>query len=303
MTRARVAWWRPEPRHWRSLLFALGVFAALPASLQAQDAGARAEVRRLAWLGSWLAETSGLVASRAHPGILWSHNDSGNPPELFAIDTLGQRRARFELTGLENRDWEDLALGPCPAGTCLYLADTGDNGEDDPSVRVYRFPEPDPSRPTAVRGIERVVVRYPDRPRDVEAMFVGPDTSVHLVTKGRQSPVAHYQVPAAAWHSGAEAIAEPRPITTGIFQGALITGAALAPDGRTVAILTYRDLHRMRLEEGGALVWTTPAPACSLHNRLPQAEAVTWVDERTVLVSSEQRLLTRAQVTVIRCPW
>jgi hypothetical protein len=35
---------------------------------------------------SELDEASGLAASRLHPGILYSHNDNGDSPRLFAID-------------------------------------------------------------------------------------------------------------------------------------------------------------------------------------------------------------------------
>lgn len=281
--------------------FLLALLLVFPGALPAQYTAPPLDVRRLASLDGRLAETSGLVASRRHPGILWSHNDSGNTPELFAIDTAGVVRARFAIPGIVNRDWEDLALGPCPQGTCLYLADTGDNGEDDAAVTIYRFPEPDPARPGAIRRTAQAVLRYPDRPRDVEAIFVAPDTTVHLLGKGLQSPVAHYRIPATAWRSRDTVLAEPRPITPGIFRGKLVTGAALAADGQTVAILTYRDVHRMRLQADGALVWEAPTPACDLEDRLPQAEAVTWLDDATLLLTSEQRLLTKAQLLWLRC--
>lgn len=289
-----------RPQCGRSTLL-LALLLTVPRVLPAQQAAPAPDARRLAWLDNVLAETSGLVASRAYRGILWSHNDSGNDCMLFAIDTTGTVRARFTLAGVQNRDWEDLALGPCPRGTCLYLADTGDNGENDATVTVYRFPEPNPGRPATIRRLEEVVLRYPDRPRDVEAVFVSPDTVVHLVSKGLRSPVAHYRIPAAAWRMRDTVIAEPHAITTGIFRGKLVTGAALAPDGRTVAILTYRDVHRMRLMPDGTLVWEAPTPACDLEDRLPQAEAVTWLDEAILLLSSEQRLLTKAQLLGLRC--
>lgn len=291
-----------KPHRGRSnRLLGLLFITITPAALPAQYTAPPHEATRLAWLENTLAETSGLVASRRHPGVFWNHNDSGNDPILFAIDTTGAVRARFTLSGIRNRDWEDLALGPCPQGTCLYLADTGDNGEDDAVVTLYRFAEPNPGRPGTIRQVERLVIRYPNRPRDVEAVFVAPDSAVHLVSKGLQSPVAHYRIPAAAWRSRDTVLAEPRPITPGIFRGKLITGAALAADGQTVAILTYRDVHRMRLQPDGALVWDAPTLACDLEDRLPQAEAVTWLDDATLLLTSEQRLLTKAQLLRLRC--
>src|SRR5205085_6750727 len=81
-----------------------------------------------------LRESSGVAVSREHPGILWTFNDSDNPPYLFATDTLGGDRGTFEVAGAENVDWEAMALAPCASGSCVYLADTGDDLERRSSV-------------------------------------------------------------------------------------------------------------------------------------------------------------------------
>lgn len=36
-----------------------------------------------------ISESSGLVASRTHDGVFWTHNDSGDAPRIFAIDRSG----------------------------------------------------------------------------------------------------------------------------------------------------------------------------------------------------------------------
>ena len=78
--------------------------------------------------------------SRAQPGVLWSHNDSGDGPNLNAIDQSGRLLAIVPVANAVARDWEDIASGPCPSsllastapdGTtqtsgCLYLADIGE---------------------------------------------------------------------------------------------------------------------------------------------------------------------------------
>src|SRR2546425_2345850 len=61
-----------------------------------------------------LIESSGVAVSHAHPGVLWSHNDSGDGPYLYATDLTGADRGRVLVSGAENEDWEDMALGPCP---------------------------------------------------------------------------------------------------------------------------------------------------------------------------------------------
>lgn len=43
-------------------------------------------------------EASGLVSSRRNPGVLWTHNDSGQPL-LYAFGTDGKLRGRVSVTG------------------------------------------------------------------------------------------------------------------------------------------------------------------------------------------------------------
>jgi hypothetical protein len=81
--------------------------------------------------GPRLIESSGVAVSHAYPGVLWTHNDSGDGPYLYATDLRGTDRGALLVPGAQAIDWEDMSLGPCPprvnADTCIYLADTGDN--------------------------------------------------------------------------------------------------------------------------------------------------------------------------------
>ena len=141
-------------------------------------------------------ESSGVAVSRAHAGIFWTHNDSGDSI-LFAVDAQGRTAGRVRLAGAAVEDLEDLAAAPCPGGgNCLYAADIGDNDAERPSVTVYRIPEPAPgaaeSAPaTAIR------LRYPDGAHDAEALFVH-GGAIHIVTKGESGPIAIYRAPADA---------------------------------------------------------------------------------------------------------
>jgi hypothetical protein len=133
-----------------------------------------------------LPELSGMVASRRHPGVYWAHNDSNNDGTLFAIDVTGKVLARFPLRGLRPRDAEDVAVGPCAAGerrTCIYLADTGDNLLRRSGVWIGRIPEPDAlvARPLTVAAD---AFRYPDGPRNTEALLVDPRSArLYVITK------------------------------------------------------------------------------------------------------------------------
>ncbi|HEX2078429.1 MAG TPA: hypothetical protein VHG08_11995 [Longimicrobium sp.] len=184
-------------------------------------------------------ESSGAAVSRAHDGIFWTHNDSGDPL-LYAVDTEGRTVGRVRVAGAEVEDWEDIALAPCPpGGDCLYVADIGDNGAERPSVTVYRIPEPAPQAAESAPA-EAIRLRYPDGPHDAEAMFVL-NGAIHLVTKGENGPVALYPAPPSA-APGAEAVLERiRQLTPDrVDRPERITGADASADGRWVVMRTLR---------------------------------------------------------------
>lgn len=211
-------WWGVGviPLRWGELVnlrgigwFVLAVLVMLVVGGCAQGEGARGACERperLGWMPDELLESSGLAASRRYPGVLWSHNDSGHDPVVFAIDTTGQLLGRVRVSGARNVDWEDMELAPCAATgddggggqrsgkDCLYIADTGDNRLRRDDAAIYRVPEPAPGD-TVTAPAERFPVRFPDGPRDVEALYILPGGTVHLVSKGRGHPIAIYRYP------------------------------------------------------------------------------------------------------------
>ena len=269
---------------------ALLVGCAAPDGSASSAASPCAQPARLGVLPSELDEASGLAASRRHAGVLWLHNDSGTEPELFAVDSTGAVLGRVRVTGAENVDWEDVAIGPCPAGECIYIADTGDNLERREAVTVYRVPEPDPAD-AATPPAERFRLRYPDGPRDAEALFVTPDTPdarVYVVSKGRTSPVTVYRAPTPL-PTDTVALLEPvAELTDGVPFGLLhVTGAGATPDGRHVVIRTYVNLQLYRLEAGELIAIGAPVALDALAE--PQGEAVDIREDGTVLLAGEER--------------
>jgi hypothetical protein len=247
-----------------------------------------------------LVEASGLAASRALPGVLWVHNDSGHEPLLFAIDTLGQLLATVRVAGAVNVDWEDLALAPCPGGgDCLLIGDIGDNLETRDDVVLYRVAEP-ALTDTVTAPAEAFVLRYPDRPRDAESLFVLPDGHAYIVGKGRNGPVEVFRAPLRAAGSGtmtavAEILPQP-PIPT-----SLVTGAASTPDGRWLAVRTYTRLHLFRVADG-----RFEAALDSLGHDLtpagePQGEAVELLPDGTVWLAGERRNGIPAPLARLSC--
>jgi hypothetical protein len=274
-----------------------------------EAADGRAESARVAaFRNARLQESSGVVASRLHPGLLWTHNDSGDAPELFATDTAGTDLGSVIVSGAENVDWEDVALGPCGDETgdqrCLWIADTGDNRHQRSAATIYRVREPErpPAQggPRRTRPAERLVVRYPDGAHDVEALAVTDAGDALLITKGEQARV--YRVPAAAWRRGT-AVAEPLgPLTLagGAALGRLVTGAAMGPD-RRVAVRTYRDLYVFTLAPDGRLR-PLPGGHLDIAGLEMQGEGVDWLDRHTFVLTSERSFAQAGTVAVVPCP-
>jgi len=120
-----------------------------------------------------LPEASGLVVSRVTQGRLWAHNDSGKP-EMFSLDASGKVTGRVALSGAALEDWEAMAAGRCGSGTCLYLADIGDNDAKRKEIIIYRVPEPRAASGSAqVDGVFRA--SYPDGAHDAETLLAAPD--------------------------------------------------------------------------------------------------------------------------------
>ncbi|MBW3629045.1 MAG: hypothetical protein KY464_07075 [Gemmatimonadetes bacterium] len=227
-----------------------------------------------------LPESSGLAASRRNPGVLWTHNDSGDRAEVFAVDAAGRLMGTSEIPGARNKDWEDIAVGPCAGGDCLYIADTGDNDRKRDDVAIYRVPEPAPGARTG--PAERLSVSYPGGSRDIEAMFVLPSGEIYLISKGRKDTQTLYRFRP---DGRAERIVDLGSATEDQLK--YITGASASPSGRWVAIREYKLLSIYRTAD---LVAGRVAPALEVDLTEvgeAQGEGVTLLDNGRVVLTSE----------------
>ena len=138
-----------------------------------------------------LPEASGVAVSRRSPGRLWAHNDSGDV--LVALDTRGSVTGRVRVSGVKVDDWEAVAVGACPGGSCIYIADIGDNEAERKRITIHRVPEPSNEDSVAVK--ETFHATYPDGAHDAEALLVAPDGGLFIVTKGETDAVGLYRFP------------------------------------------------------------------------------------------------------------
>ena len=202
-------------------------------------------------------EASGLVLSRKNPGVLWVHNDSGDGPRLFALNSRGGHLGTYRVQGAQSVDWEDMALGPCPGGgQCLFIGDIGDNLRKRKNITVYRVPEPRVDaaingRWQVLTGLSRFDLVYPDRPHNAESLIVHPESGViYIITKTASGLSGVYKYPN---------LLKPKPMDklirvarldfskARIRGGRLATGADLLFSAKRLVVRTYLRAWEYRL--------------------------------------------------------
>jgi hypothetical protein len=184
-----------------------------------------------------IGESSGIIGSRKHAGVFWTHNDSGNGPFVFAITREGKFIAEYPVAGVRNTDWE--AITADDAGQ-LYIGDIGNNDGKRDRLLVYRLAEPDPAaagprgRGMALKVNAIYRLKYPDKPFDSESLFVhqGKGYVISKQINGKQAGVYRFDLAAP----GADAA--PLEHVCDLPIRSPVTDAAISPDGKQLAVLT-----------------------------------------------------------------
>lgn len=236
-----------------------------------------------------LDESSGLIASRRNPGLLWTHNDSGDEPRLYCLTGEAARCGTWTVTGAEAFDWEDIAAGPGPVAgrSYLFVGDIGDNRRARAHVVVYRVPEP--MAPHAGEGAAVTAsavplrLRYEDGPHDAEALLVHPATGdLFVITKDLDGPGVYRAA------QGSAVLA--RVADLDLEAADVVTGADITPDGRRVVVCTYGQGYEMTLPAGARdfdEIWAQSRRPILLARR-DQGEAIAYrLDGGAVLTTSE----------------
>jgi hypothetical protein len=294
-------------------------FARPPTPLFAPDEVQRAAFGDAVFTGKLadpsLIELSGLVASRRTPGVFFAIQDSGGDDRarLYALDASGRSLGTWEIPGVENKDWEDLAAFHHEGRAWIAIADIGDNQARREELRVFVVPEPDvraagephgegDGRPVLTGELPphaTWTIRYSDGARDCEALAVDPEANAILLLAKRGSPAKLYRAPFAPMDDPevrlATPIAEvriPRPTVRdfaefgrfGVLRSAP-TALDIAPDRRGTVVLTYGDAFVFPwigswADAFAAVPERIPLPP------LQQGEAIAW-DGEGLLVTSE----------------
>ncbi|MFK4145866.1 WD40 repeat domain-containing protein [Streptomyces sp. NPDC004065] len=198
---------------------------AVPAAADDGDGGFTVKDPRI-------KESSGLAASRLHPGIYWTHNDSDDGPYIYAVDgRTGETVATVTLSGVGRpRDVEAISIGP---GNRIYVGDIGDNlGGSWPYVWIYELPEPKVLKDQTVRATQ-YVVKYEGGGRDAESLAVHPKTGRVYIIDKKEDGGHLFEGPARLSPKGTNVFRPIAPVDL------WATDAAFSPDGRRLAVRGY----------------------------------------------------------------
>ena len=231
-----------------------------------------------------IAEASGIVASRKHSGVYWTHNDRGNAPILYAISAEGESITEFRI-GAKNEDWEDIAADDQGR---IYIGQIGNNDANKTLAKVFIIDEPDLATGGAGRGRARVTVqrtvelKYPEKPFDSESLFVhqGYGYLISKLTRKQAAGLYRFALEESAEPIVLEKLGE-LPIRSPV------TGADLSPDGQRLVVLSMEGLDIFQVNNN-------PASAGSVqrhHFSLPRGhdfEACCFTS-KGILVAAETR--------------
>ncbi|MFP5358085.1 MAG: hypothetical protein ACLGHI_06500 [Gammaproteobacteria bacterium] len=249
-----------------------------------------------------VAESSGLARSGHDATRFWTVNDSGNTPVLYALGLDGQIQAALPVADALNVDWEDLAAFRMDAQPWLLIADTGDNRALRPHVALYLVAEPAVLDGVDSLPLRRVLrLRYPDGPRDVEAVAVDEAAGqVYLLSKRDPLPRLYrlpltVPGPADAIHQ-AEALGEIRipraesgtPWERNSYNW--VTALDFDPAGRRAGVMTLSHLYlypRRDGEDWAAALRRAPAAVIPLPGYTQMEAGSFSADGRSWYLTSE----------------
>lgn len=245
-----------------------------------------------ATLSSFIIEASGMADSKANPGFLWVHEDSGNPPQLFLLSHDGKTVKKIYIKNALNRDWEDMTLanGPAEGKNYIYIGETGDNNAVHKTVSFYRFEEPLAETDTIVH-YDEIRFSYEDGPRDAEAFLVDNHTrDIYIITK-RESKSRVYKLayPYSVNDTNKALFTCELP-----YNG--VTGAAISEDGKEILVKTYTSIFYYKRATAESIPDALMQKSISLNYQVePQGEAVCFAADNSGFYTLSEKRMSLSQ--------
>jgi hypothetical protein len=294
------------------------LFTLLPLCIACRAVTEPPPIREIARIASPdITEASGLARSTVRSGRLWIVNDGGSPPMLHAIYANGEIEGSLRLHPGANVDWEAMASFELDGRSWLLVADTGDNEADRDASTIYVIEEPPLTvNKDVVRPPDWTVsFRWPDGPRDCEAVAVDVQRQRILLLSKRTIPAVLYELPLRPASGDIPTATRlglvdslPQPTADDLERAApernwhwQATAMDIAPDGRAAVILTYRAVYYFaRLDDESWIdALREPATVVDL-NGIREAEAIALGDGGSVVFTVEARNAPLYSIDVLR---
>lgn len=226
-----------------------------------------------------LKESSGLAASVRNAGLLWTHNDSGNDANIFLIDENLRIKLTVTLEGIENRDWEDIAVGPGPDSTktYVYVGDIGDNDSAYPEKLIYRFAEPTvgPDQNISISEFDTFRFKLEDGSKDTESLLIDHTTKNLYVVSKREHPVWVYEI--VQPQNTTETITAKKVMSLPFKE--IVAGDCFSKNG-DILMKNYNNIYYWRnAEKKGVISLLKDAPLEIPYEKEPQGEAIAWATD------------------------
>ncbi len=201
-----------------------------------------------------LKESSGVAASTRAADVIWTHNDSGDKPRLYAFGRDGTWLAVVELEGAKANDWEDMCSFERDGEHYLAIGDVGDNQRGRSSVVVYVIKEPalDSDRSSlqriSVADVQVLIAKYPSGPADCEGMAYDPLSDSFLLVTKEFIRCRLMKLPAQPDARNQPVVMQAGPV----LALPLTTAADISRDGKLLVIATYGPACLLQRSENGA---------------------------------------------------
>lgn len=234
-----------------------------------------------------LEEMSGLAFSKNHPDKFYTHTDSGGEAAVYVLDSLGNEIGKITLQDVENRDWEDIAVGPGPGGkSYVYVAEIGDNAGAHKSVKIYRFPEPAKIGKSLSLKPEVLKFDYPEGAMDAESLFVDPVSGDLFVVSKRDKKNTLFRLKSSDFGKK-DVVAEK----VGKLPFTSATAADISQDGSRILIKNYFKIYYWDRKKGETVAQALARDPKELpYVPEPQGEAIGFQpDGKAFYTVSEKR--------------
>lgn len=244
-------------------------------------------------------EASGIAASALHKGMYWLHNDSGDEPRIFLIDSLCSLHAVVGFATIRNRDWEDIAVGKGPIEnfSYIYIGEIGDNNAVYSEKSIIRCQEPkipSTNNDTTLTQFDILRYTYPDGNRDAETVLLDPLTKDIFIVSKREDNVGVYRFP---YPQSVSEVTILQKVAVLPLTG--IVGGDISPNGMEILLKSYTNIYYWKRNSGEMTAQTLSRPFTIVPYELePQGEAVCWTATGTgyVTVSEESPLTIPAHL-------